>query len=89
MMNFGFFCLVWLRNGRAMGVGSLVGVLADFSCGERFLWLLLVVVGGNCMNMSPRDRAHCPLREIAYFMHIKKPGVRAEKRVRCAAKNRV
>jgi len=34
--------LVWLRNGRAMGAGSLVGVVADFSCGERFLWLLLV-----------------------------------------------
>ena len=70
-----------------MGAGSLVGVVADFSCGERFLWLLLVVVGGNCMNMSPGNRAHCPLREIAYFMRIKKAGVHVEKRVRCAAKN--
>ena len=84
-----FFCLVWLRNGHAMGVGSLVGVVADFSCCERFLWLLLVVVGGNCMKMLPGDCAHCPLRKISYFMHIKKAGVRAEKRVRCAAKNRV
>ena len=84
-----FFCLVWLRNGRAMGVGSLVGVVADFSCCEQFLWLLLVVVGGNCMKMLPGDCAHCPLCKIAYFMHIKKAGVRAEKRVRCAAKNRV
>ena len=35
------FCLVWLRNGRAMGVGNLVGVVLDFSCGE---WFLLVEI---------------------------------------------
>ena len=73
MMNFGFFfCLVWLRNSHAMGLGTLVGVVLDFSCGEWFLWLLLVFVGGNCMKMLPGDCAHCPLRKIAYFMQIKK-----------------
>ena len=84
-----FFCLVWLRNSRAMGLGNLVGVVSGFSCGERFLWFLLVFVGGNCMKILPGDRVHCLLREFYYFMHIKKAGVRAEKRVCCTAKNRV